>query len=387
VHIEHSRLHPSIQTIAHWKHLLGVQKNGIILAGSDNRDHSAMIFALAERLQWPIFADVLSPLRACRNHPSLIPHFDPILKVNPHLSSEAIIQFGDRFTSKTLTGWLEQQALEFFLHVSDHPDRQDPSHLITHRLLACPGIFTEELLLQLEDPDNSAWLSSWKGWDHACREALQDFFSSSTELTEPGVVWEIASFLSGEWALFLANSMPIRDANQFFASFPDRCGPIFGNRGVSGIDGNIATAAGIAEGCKKPTLALMGDLTFLHDLNSLPWLRQPGYPVVLCVINNGGGGIFSFLPVAKRKEAFEEMIATSHNDSFRAAAALFNLPYHHPQSPEEFEELLVCQKKQPHSCLIEITTERSNNVLIHEQILKLLRSCLSSPVETPVSLH
>lgn len=208
-------------------------------------------------------------------------------------------------------------------------------------------------------------------------------------MTEPSLIWEMASFLTEDWNLFLANSMPVRDANQFFLPI-SRSGPIFGNRGVSGIDGNMATACGLSQGNGKPTLAIVGDLTFLHDLNSLAMIAKSPTPIIVCVVNNGGGGIFSFLPISKRKEAFEEFIATTHQTRFEAAAKLFNLPYSHPQTPAELSDLLFQQGKNPHSCIIEMTTDRNENVRIHEQIITAIGTCLSSansPSEIPVTLH
>jgi 2-succinyl-5-enolpyruvyl-6-hydroxy-3-cyclohexene-1-carboxylate synthase len=396
---EHAILHPSQEAINDWKEILSVKRQGIIIAGSCRADISEAVFALAERLKWPIFADILSSLRTVEGPPSLITHFDSILKLKNEITADAVIQFGDRCVSKPLSQWLEQQTLEFFLHISDHPMRQDPNHLITHRVQTCPKIFTHELLFHLtakcEEPiaklsaPEKSWQSKWHSWDQSCKQILANFFSVQTSLSEPGLIWEIASFLSGDWCLFLGNSMPIRDANQFFLP-ASGCAGIFGNRGVSGIDGIIATACGIAKGTAKPLLALMGDLTFLHDLTSLALLSKLEQPVVLCVVNNGGGGIFSFLPVSKRKEAFEEFIAASHEIAFAPAAALFDIPYFHPKTPAELSELLFQQKKEPHSCIIEITTDRIENVQIHEQIIDIINRCLnsaSSLTEILATLH
>ena len=389
VSFESAMQHPSEEAVNSWREILSTKRRGIIIAGSCSTDISEAVFSLAERLKWPIFADILSSLRTVEGPPALITHFDPILKLKNEISVEAIIQFGDRFVSKTLAQWLEKQTLEFFLHISDHPMRQDPSHLITHRVQSCPKIFTRKLLFALSSEHEGHWQADWHHWDQKCKQTLANFFSNQTSLTEPGIVWEIASFLSEEWSLFVGTSMPVRDANQFFLPAA-RCGTIFGNRGVSGIDGITATASGIASGKGKPLLALIGDLTFLHDLTSLALLSKVEQAVVLCVVNNGGGGIFSFLPVSKRKEAFEEFIVAAHEMTFQSAASLFNIPYFHPETPAEFGDLLFHQKKKPHSCIIEITTDRGENVQLHEQILFQLETCLNSAnslVEIPATPH
>lgn len=386
VHFAHPELHPTKEMIDEWAEILSAYRNGVIIAGSSTLEHSEAIIALADKLKWPIFADILSSVRTWESHPSLITHFDPILKCKDK-AVDAIIQIGDRFVSKILAQWLEKQNPEFHLHISEHPVRQDPSHLITHRVHVSPKIFMESLIGALPCREEDTWRAQWNCWDQSCRQALSDFFSNETELTEPGLIPQIASLLTEDWALFLSNSMPIRDANQFFRPV-SKCGPIFGNRGVSGIDGNIATAAGIAQGTRKPTFAVLGDLAFLHDLNSLAYLSKIDYPLVLCVVNNGGGGIFSFLPISKKEELFETFFAAAHQITFEPAATLFGIPYYHPKSPSDLKALLAQQRKNSHFCIIEITTDRIQNVRIHEQILATIRTCLAnSHEEIPAILH
>ncbi len=361
VRVEHPVPSPSRSAIEHWSKELSKKRRGAILAGSSSP--AKPVLALAERLNWPVFPDILSSLRM--KHPSLITHFDPILKVKP-MPVDAIIQFGDRFVSKTLGRWLEQQSLDFYLHVSEHSMRQDPFHHVTHRVQSCPRLFVDALQIETHNDDQP-----WAEWNQLCREKFSELF---TELSEPGLMWALSSLIPEEWNLFLGNSMPVRDANQFFQS---NC-RIFGNRGVSGIDGNIGTAAGIAQATGRPTFAVIGDQAFLHDLNSLAQLAKISIPVAICVVNNGGGGIFSFFPISNRKEAFEEYIAASHNLTFEAAAALFRLPYF--QSLSEF-----FTKPQP--CIIEITTDRQENVRLHEHIIREIGQCLNSPLEIPAFLH
>lgn len=376
-------LHPSAHTVAEWTRILNIPRKGIILAGSCPDDDSEAIFALAEQLKWPVFADILSPCRRVP-HTSLITHFDPLLKLKPQIQVDALIQFGDRFASKILLQWLDKQSVDFFLHVSKHPMRQDPLHRVTHRVQACPRIFIDRLLEGLICHEEDAWCSDWTHWDACCKKEVTDFFVTKKSITEPGLMHEIAHFLPKNWALFLANSMPIRDANQFL--HPKN--PVFGNRGVSGIDGNIATVAGIAQGLQKPILAVLGDLTLLHDLTSLHYLTKIPYPVILCVVNNSGGGIFSFLPISKRTEAFEKYVAAAHDLSFESAAQLFEIPYFSPQNLIELKDTLNNVTRHPQSCLIEVTTNRLENVKIHQEIMQRLALCLdASNMAIPTTLH
>ncbi|MES2122013.1 MAG: 2-succinyl-5-enolpyruvyl-6-hydroxy-3-cyclohexene-1-carboxylic-acid synthase [Chlamydiota bacterium] len=357
-------LHPTSSQIDIWADKLSSIARGVILCGSDHRDDSSAIHLLAEKLQWPIFADILSPVRRAGDHSHLIPHYELLLKTAGPENCEAILQFGNRFVSKALAQWVEKQEPAFYLRVSEHPQLQDPLHKNTHRLHADPALFCQAIAARLT-PAPSHWIHLWKEQDAICKHHICDFFSTETHLSEPAIMQTIASSFTPSDALFLANSMPIRDANSLFRS-PLPTGPIFGNRGVSGIDGNIATAAGIAQGSQRRTFALIGDLTFLHDMTSLAQLTKTDAPVLLIVINNGGGGIFSFLPVSKRecKRAFEEFIVCKHDYQFPAAAELFGLPYFCPESTAALERCLSAQT----SCIIEIFTDREENFALHEQL-------------------
>jgi 2-succinyl-5-enolpyruvyl-6-hydroxy-3-cyclohexene-1-carboxylate synthase len=169
-------------------------------------------------------------------------------------------------------------------------------------------------------------------------------------------------------ALFLGNSMPVRDADSFY--FPQEdVGPIFANRGLSGIDGNVATCFGIAQ--TRPVIAVMGDQTLLHDLNSLALLKKSRYPIHLVVINNGGGGIFSFIDIAEKKELLDPFFANAHGWNFEAAARLFDLPY---VRAEDFDALKV----QGKSCLVEFVCNRRENLVRHRALQEAIECLLSS---------
>ena len=369
----YGKLTPSQEDIENWAEKLGGIEKGVLLAGSGSEGES--LFTLAEKLQWPVVADILSPLRS-HAHPLLLSHHDLILKVKTDETIEAVVHLGNRFVSKTLDLWLQKQQLTYYLQVSDSFLRHDPSHRVTHRVQTSPSLFVQSLSHALPYKEPTLFCTAWQRWNTLAEEGINTFFSNHPSLSELSVIASLPSFLSSEWALFLGNSMPIRDANQLL-SFKKSVGPLFANRGVSGIDGNIATAAGIAQGCEKNTCVVLGDLALLHDLNSLALLKNLKYAIVIYVINNGGGGIFSFLPFSEKKEHLEKFIAASHGVNFKAAAALFNLPYFHPQTQEEFETVLIQQRKEPTTCLIEITTNREENLQIHHQLQYSVATCLT----------
>lgn len=168
-------------------------------------------------------------------------------------------------------------------------------------------------------------------------------------------------------ALFLGNSMPIRYFDMYSGFLPPST-RVVANRGASGIDGNIATAAGYAKTSGVHVTAVIGDLAALHDLNSLALLKQGGVRVTLIVINNNGGGIFHFLPIAEYGDMFEKYFATPHGMRFDDAARMFGLPYARPTTCDDFVEAYNKARASGASSIIEVATDREQNVKLHRRI-------------------
>jgi 2-succinyl-5-enolpyruvyl-6-hydroxy-3-cyclohexene-1-carboxylate synthase len=143
------------------------------------------------------------------------------------------------------------------------------------------------------------------------------------------------------------------------------------NRATSGIEGAIAAATGFAIGLESPVTAIVGDLSSLHDLNSFALLRHNLQPVIVIIINNDGGGIFSFLPIAKSTDIFDTYFGTPHGLTFDRAAAMFNLDYYHPQNRDEFIANYQQALAKHVSAIIEVTTDRTENLQLHQELVRL----------------
>ncbi|MBS0628989.1 MAG: 2-succinyl-5-enolpyruvyl-6-hydroxy-3-cyclohexene-1-carboxylic-acid synthase [Verrucomicrobia bacterium] len=336
--------------IEKWSSTLGEIEKGVIILGANGSCKAVDL--LAEKLGWPIFADINSSHRHLAS-PHVVPYYHHIIKSLPELKVDAVLHFGDALVSKFVMLWEAQQ--ERVIHVAPHANRCDPLHCVTDRVICEPQFFCEKVSQSLENR---------KGWfDYSISPEID-----TDILTEPSIFKELENHPT---ALFIANSMPIRDGEMFF--FPKKPrGPIFANRGLSGIDGNIATCAGIAH--HMPLIAVIGDQTFLHDLNSLAQLKKTKHPVKLIVVNNGGGGIFSFIAIGERKDLLDTYFAAAHQWQFEKAAELFGLPYCTPLTPAELGEAL----KTEDSCLIEIKTNRQENLALHKQIDNQVKNQLCS---------
>ncbi|MBM3198823.1 MAG: 2-succinyl-5-enolpyruvyl-6-hydroxy-3-cyclohexene-1-carboxylic-acid synthase, partial [Chlamydiae bacterium] len=257
---------PSKESLVHWTRSLSSKQRGIILLGSDAIEGDPTpILELSARLKWPIFSDVLSGGRAIGPHPLHVQYPDLLLRSFPSLRIDAVLQLGDRLVSKTLTTWLRsQESLSYYL-ASTSPSQQDPDRLATHRI-GCSGLSLAKAMIPLlsSAQETSPWLQFWEKSSLHVASFLSAFFAEQTAFTEPF----IAHSLEQGSSLFLSNSMPIRDA-EFFLFPTKKLVSIFANRGASGIDGNIATACGLAKGLGKPLIAVLGDMASLHDINSL----------------------------------------------------------------------------------------------------------------------
>jgi 2-succinyl-5-enolpyruvyl-6-hydroxy-3-cyclohexene-1-carboxylate synthase len=195
-------------------------------------------------------------------------------------------------------------------------------------------------------------------------------------LSEPAVARLISQRIRPGGGLFLANSMPVRDMDMF--ADPDGPEVTVGcNRGASGIDGTIAAAAGFARGLGAPVTLLIGDLAFLHDINSLALLRSQQPPVIVVVTNNDGGGIFSFLPVAQLQQVFEPFFVAPHGLSFEKAAEMFGLDYACPDSQAAFTESYRTAQEKNRSTIIEIKSDRQENYRLHQMIEDRIKTALS----------
>jgi len=334
-------------------------KRGVILLGDIGGIDPRPVLQLAKRLGWPLFADLLSNARL---HPTLeqIRHFDWIVKTEERLQPEFILHLGKRMTSKKILDWTPT------LHVSPLPFLQDPGRGLSARIQSDIAPFCESFESEGVDP---TWLAEWKERDEAVESASEEQFCAEFSFTEAHAMKRLEKMIPPQAALFLANGMPVRDADHFL--FPKACRGFFGNRGLSGIDGNIATAAGLSDGLGAPVIAFLGDQTCLHDLNSLPLLLKTRHPVALIASNNFGSGIFSHLPISAWPR-FETFMAASHSWRFEEAAKMFGLPYL-PFDQLSFER----------SALYELITDRKENYRFQKEFLEKCKA-ISASTRTPL---
>lgn len=230
----------------------------------------------------------------------------------------------------------------------------DPQHLAA---LATPWLRPADVTLSGQDPD---WLPAWQRADRATRTAADKTLADLAWPTGLAVAGELLDAMPAGAALFVGSSNPIR-----FVDFAGRVRPdvlVVANRGVAGIDGSVSSAVGVALGSGRPGYALLGDLTFLHDVNGL--LIGPDEPrpdLVIVVLNDDGGGIFSLLEqgAPEHADSFERVFGTPHGADIGALCAGYRVPHTLVTTADEFRAAVRATAAGGGIRVVEVRTERA----------------------------
>ena len=336
---------------------------------------------LARATGWPLLADPTSGLRRG-------PHVSdtPVLAMGDHLlrsswsdgqRPDVVVQLGAMPTSKGYRLWLDRIGAERIVAV-DHLGRfPDAALRVTDRLAAPVGPLARHLVdcLSAGHTADAAWTATWTGAEEIATGAVGDLVSRAP-FDEPVVVAALDRSLPDAVELVVGNSMPIRDLDAFLPA-DDRPWSIRGNRGANGIDGQVSTAAGIAAGSEVPTVLLAGDLTVLHDLGGLVAVGRLGVDLTVVVVDNDGGGIFSFLPIVDEPRVdHHRLFHTPHGLDLGRAAALANITLHRATDPAGLQEALAASIASPGPHLVHVRTDAAINVGLHRDAAAAVETAL-----------
>ncbi len=350
--------------------LLQGGQRGILVVGRLPDEHALRaVKQLADVLNWPVFADVRSAARRHDLFDYCVDFYDRLLD-SPVPASElrpdVILHLGDQLCSKSYLQWTMKFPPQRYIAVKDHPERHDPAHCVTHRLEMDIEQFCRTMALELRPRAAGDWTKQWMQYSDAVNLKLQQTFIDEDTLSEAAVANIVNQHLPQDHVLCLASSMPIRYFDMYCAD--TRVRDVTANRGVSGIDGTIATAGGYGAGARCGVSLLIGDLALIHDLNSLLHLGALKQPFIIVLLNNQGGGIFSLLPVARHVDMFETFFGTPHAAQFDGAAAFAGVEYFRVEKAAEFEDCYRSAVERNRTCLIEVQTNRAENAARIKQI-------------------
>jgi 2-succinyl-5-enolpyruvyl-6-hydroxy-3-cyclohexene-1-carboxylate synthase len=358
-------------------------KKGIIVCGNiaDNRFAQA-VTELSAALKFPVLADPLSQLRSgLHSLENIVEAYDTFLRnedAKEYLKPDVILRFGAMPVSKALTIFLKEnhQAEQFVIDGAG--GWRDPATLSTEMIFCNETIFCEQLSGLTETKESTEFLEKWQEINDLTK-ANMALIKDSQMLSEGRLFYQIAEMLPEEATLFVGNSMPIRDLDSFFLNNHKSIN-VMANRGANGIDGTVSTALGAAL-YSQPLYLVLGDLTFFHDLNGMIAAKLYGIDIRIIVVNNNGGGIFSFLPQSKHPKNFELLFGTPLNLEFEHAVRMFNGNYTKVKDWDHFRELMKQSSDVKGLNVYEVVTNRDSNLTQHRDFWRIVSQEISNFVK------
>lgn len=374
---------------------MAVAKRGVVVAGRHERHTplGELAAAFCETMGWPLLAD---PLSGARRGSAAIAHYDALLRDETplgRLNPDLILRVGDLPVSKPLRTWLA--GLSDVPQVALDPEHawQDPASVLTDSLALEPAAALARLTRLVRPPKASSstgptaaptetgaclspadpdWLAGWRAADERAAEAILGVLDSA-DLSEPLLAAELGVLLPETATLFVASSMPVRELETFW---PVRENPprVLCNRGANGIDGIVSSAFGAAADADGPVVLLIGDVALAYDIGGLLAAKRLNLKLTIVLVDNGGGGIFDFLPVsrtamAQREEIYTRHIATPPGLDFAHAAALYGLTHERADSVPAFRAALErALSPQADSTIVQLQTDRADNVELHGRV-------------------
>jgi 2-succinyl-5-enolpyruvyl-6-hydroxy-3-cyclohexene-1-carboxylate synthase len=362
------------QTVERLAGTLERRERGLIVAGPGTEAAAAdEIARLARILRWPILADPLSGLRfGSHDRSALADGYDVLLRdrefAKAH-AADAILQIGSLPASKPLTVFLEEVPRGCHVIVAPPGSWPDPLHRATDVVRAAPQELCAALAARLAvRPAPSPWLDDWLESSAALRDSLDDEVAAVDEVLEGKLFPILCERLPPGSLVVLGNSMPVRDADTFLGS-RDRAVRFCGNRGASGIDGVLSSALGAAAARRDPTVVVVGDLSFLHDLGALQIAARHAVPLLVIAVHNDGGGIFSFLPQASLDGAFDALFATPHGLALEPAVRMCGGHHVRVASWPGFAAAIDAALGEGGLRVVELASDRGRNRTLRERTI------------------
>ncbi|MBA3421073.1 MAG: 2-succinyl-5-enolpyruvyl-6-hydroxy-3-cyclohexene-1-carboxylic-acid synthase [Thermoleophilaceae bacterium] len=336
---------------------------GAIVCGPSTDDVATGAAWLARVAGWPLLAEPTSGVRCGRHdRTQVIAHYDALLRAPRWAGAhrpDLVLRVGDTPTSKPLRAWLAEARQ---VVIDPHAAWHEPTRTAERVLVASPDRLLREVagVLHGEARPDPAWLQSWRAADALVPSALAEV----PDPFEPKAYVALADALPPDAVVWISSSMPIRDVESFFPSVgtPIR---FLSNRGANGIDGVVSSALGAAAASGRGHAYLLtGELTLIHDVGALLAARRLGLELTIVCVNNGGGGIFDFLPVARHADAaaYEELVATPSGIDLARLATGIGLRHALAETTDE----LRAAAAEPG--LVEVRTDRALNVEQHRDL-------------------
>ncbi|ATP41534.1 2-succinyl-5-enolpyruvyl-6-hydroxy-3-cyclohexene-1-carboxylic-acid synthase [Solibacillus sp. R5-41] len=380
-----SELAPSKIAISELSQVINQTRTGMIIVGElPLGTDTSYLWDFVRKVQWPVLIESLSNLRTevpedCQLY--AISTYDALLKnerFKRNVTPQTVIRFGAQPVSKFLMKFIEQAMPQSYVIIDEDPIYRDSTHVSTHFIHGLVGQWLADMTIDnrlTEVP----FAQFWKMADLLALDVIEKYANNATD--EGAMVQAMLENLPNEADLFVSSSMPIRDLDTFLTTSQKDL-QVFANRGTNGIDGVMSTALGFSKGRpQRQTYLLIGDLAFLHDLNAFIATRYQSCDLTVIVMNNDGGGIFSYLPQASVEAHYEQLFGTPTALTFEQVADMYEFDYKKASNVEELVTALQ-EPKQSAVKIIEGFTNRADNVKEHRALWSRIQEVLNEWLES-----
>jgi len=379
---------PSPALVAEIAALVAGARRPLLVCGPDDSDPAlpGAVASFAGAAGWPVLADAASQVRRGPHvrDATILASADALLRDETFAARhvpDLVLRVGAPPTSKACARWLARERGARLVLLDPDGRWADPEQRAAEliqcdpvRLLGALSRCASEGAARSELRADPAWLAAWRTAERRARRALDAALAKEERLGHPHLAVELGEALPAGAVLYASNSLPVRALDGFLpvSARPLR---VLANRGANGIDGVLSSALGASAAGAGPTVLFVGDLAFLHDVGALA-LRD--LDCTLVVVNNDGGGIFHFLPIADRGEevAFEELFAVSHGLGACEIAAGFGIPAERVETPAAFRAALERALDAGGLRVVEAIVDRRADVLGHRRLWEEVASAL-----------
>lgn len=342
----------------------------LVVGGLKTSFERETVLALADKLNWPVYADITSGMRLTGGATSCIRYFDQQVlssEFNRAVRPDTVLHFGGRTTSKRLDQFFDACRPSHYIVVHVSPDRYDRAHAVTKRIQADSAQAAKAISEKIATREETPYWELMQKISAQTDAVIDRMVDDDIRLSEPFVARHISENIPDGSSLFLSNSMPVRDMDLYGVN--NRKG-IFStaNRGVSGIDGILSTAMGVTTARQSATTLVIGDIAFIYDLNALAFLSERALPIIVVVINNRGGGIFDFLPISQHPDVLEKFFVTKHDFEFSGVCETFKIDYHQALNKDDFVQAYAKAVKKQTPAVIEVVSDRKTNLELRRSI-------------------
>lgn len=347
---------------------------------------AAAVASLASAIGAPVLADSLSQLRRhhLTEHATIVCGYDLILRnaaARSNLKPDLVVRIGETPTSKPLRSWLSELDVPQIV-LDPRGTWQEPTRIASEiwqcDLLATIAAATDRVT---EAHIPSGWVNNWRVVEAATQSAIDHALQGEAFPFEPAVYRRVLDGLERGATIFMSSSMPVRDVETYGGIGRDDV-RYLSNRGTNGIDGVISTALGVRApyNCDR-VIVFIGDLATLYDIGALATASRHGIPITIVCVDNDGGGIFSFLPLADYPEHFEDKIAAPSGVDLAAVVQAFGLEYTAPHDADA----LAAAVEQPG--FVHLKTNRAENKKSHDDVVEHVLESVTAALAGTGAFH